>query len=140
EEGGGDEPGDVAGDQRRRPYLRLLAGLEPVLELAGADAEALTEALEGVEVGSQGAILALDAIERLPYQELARFFERARPRLRPGGLLVIEAANPHSTEVLKEALGDPRRQVPPLPEAVLVMCRAAGYPSAFSFHPGASGD
>jgi glycosyltransferase involved in cell wall biosynthesis len=141
EEGAEEVAGSDGGDQRRRPYLRLLAGHEPLLELApGAEPAALLVALEQAEVGSQGAILAVDAIERLPYSQLARFLELARSRLRPGGLLLVEAANPHSTEALKEALGDPRRNVPPLPEAMLAICRAAGYPSAFSFHPGGGGD
>ena len=99
----------------------------------------LSEHLEGHEDGSLGAIFSATAL-RLPVAELTTFAELARRKLAAGGLLIADSPNPHSAEALKLALTDPDGTPPLLPELVLALCRRAGFPEAFVFHPQGSGD
>jgi SAM-dependent methyltransferase len=96
--------------------------------------------LEGLEDGSLGAIVAAQVIEHLTYEELLRFFYITRAKLRPKGRLLLETVNPHAAHALKTFWVDPTHHHPVFPEVVLALCRIAGYPSAYVFHPGGNGD
>jgi hypothetical protein len=74
-------------------------------------------------------------IEHMPYDELRRFLELARAKLRSGGLLVAETVNPHAPHALKTFWVDPTHRHPVFPEVALVLCKLAGFASAYVFHP-----
>jgi glycosyltransferase involved in cell wall biosynthesis len=119
----------------RSEVARLVAGREPVLELAGGH-----EALHEAGQGSFGAIVARGVVERLPSEALPGFFAIALERLDADGVLVVETPNPHAARVLKTFWADPAHTRPLFPEVALGLCRLAGFGSAFVFHPGGSGN
>lgn len=86
-----------------------------------------------------GAVFSAQVIEHLPYGELMRFLDASRAKLRAGGLFVAETVNPHAPHALKTFWVDPTHQHPVFPEVALVLCRAAGFDSAYVFHPLGSG-
>jgi SAM-dependent methyltransferase len=89
---------------------------------------------------SYGAIFASHVIEHLTYEELVRFFELARKRLLPDGLLIAETVNPHSLSAFKTFWTDPTHNAPLFPEVTLAVARVAGYDSARIAFPGGAGD
>ncbi len=91
--------------------------------------------LEGLAESSLGAVFSAQVIEHLPYAELNSFLALSHSRLRPGGVLVAETVNPHAPHALKTFWVDPTHQHPLFPEVVLVLCRIAGFASAYVFHP-----
>jgi SAM-dependent methyltransferase len=97
-------------------------------------------ALEARPDGSLGAIFSAQVIEHIPAAELGRLLELSRARLRPGGLFVAETVNPHCVNALKAFWVDPTHEHPLFPETMLQMLRAAGFKSAYFFHPNASGN
>lgn len=97
-------------------------------------------ALEKVEPGSLGAIFSAQVIEHMPFEDLQRFLELGRSRLRPGGLMIVETVNPHSPAALKAFWVDPTHQHPLFPEVVLELCELAGYASGDVFAPVGDGD
>jgi glycosyltransferase involved in cell wall biosynthesis len=99
----------------------------------------LNDYLERLDDGSLGAVFSAQVVEHLPFGELRRFLTVARRKLRPGGILIAETVNPHSVRALKTFWVDPTHQHPLFPEVALVLCRLAGFPSAFVFHPNGSG-
>jgi hypothetical protein len=107
------------------PYLELLRDREPVLDLGAievADGD-VNHHLAGLPDGELGAVFAARTIEQLRYADLTLFLRRAREKLQPGGLFIAETT--------QHAL---------YPQVALTLCRAAGYESAYVFHPGGSGD
>jgi SAM-dependent methyltransferase len=100
------------------------------VELASAG-----EHLERVPEGSLGTIFSAQVVEHLPYTDLRRFVELSRSRLLPGGIFVAETVNPHAPHALKTFWTDPTHQHPLFPEVLLVLCRLAGFPYAYAFHP-----
>ena len=52
---------------------------------------------------------------------------------------MAETVNPHAPHALKTFWTDPTHQHPLFPEVLLVLCRLAGFPSAYAFHPLGSG-
>jgi SAM-dependent methyltransferase len=104
-------------------------GLDNV-ELASAG-----DYLERQPDASLGAIFSAQVIEHMPYDELRRFLELARAKLRSGGLLVAETVNPHAPHALKTFWVDPTHRHPVFPEVALVLCKLAGFASAYVFHP-----
>ena len=160
----------------QRPYLDLLEGRGPVLDVGcgrgefldllrdngipalGVDLDQgmvercrekghseveLGEAvayLEDREDNSLGAIFSAQLIEHLPRLELERFFELAAQKLEPGGLFIAETVNPHCARALKAFWLDLTHQHPIFPEVALMLCRIAGFPEAYVFHPLGGGD
>jgi glycosyltransferase involved in cell wall biosynthesis/SAM-dependent methyltransferase len=98
------------------------------------------EYLAGLEDASLGAIFCAQVIEHLPLPALQRLLVLARQKLREDGILIAETVNPHSPPALKTFWVDLTHQHPIFPEVALDLCRAAGFPAAFVFHPNGSGD
>ena len=86
-----------------------------------------------------GAVFSAQLVEHLGYQELQRFLRLSLARLRPGGIFVAETVNPHAPHALKTFWVDPTHHQPLFPEVLLVLCRLAGFDSAYVFHPLGSG-
>jgi SAM-dependent methyltransferase len=107
---------------------------------ADVKAGSANEYLEQLPEGTLGAVFSAQVIEHLPYADLTAFLRLARSRLRPGGLFVAETVNPHAPHALKTFWVDPTHQHPLFPEVMLVLCRIAGFRSAYVFHPLGSGD
>ena len=91
--------------------------------------------LESLAPQSLGAITAIHVIEHLPADALVRFFQLARERLRPGGLLVCETVNPHAPYALKTFWVDPTHQHPIFPEVAVALADIAGFSSGFMWFP-----
>ncbi len=89
---------------------------------------------------SLGGVAALAVVEHLPEPDLRRFLAEALRVLRPGGALLVETVNPHALQALKAFWVDPRHRHPLFPEAVLELCRQAGFAEGAVFHPTGSGD
>ena len=148
--------------ERQRPYVELLAGHEPVLDLGcgrgelvqllrddgidarGVDANAdmvafargaglpveqgdLLVALSETELGTLGAVTAIQVAEHLPPQVLRRFLELAHRALAPGGLLVVETINPASPTALRHYFADLTHAQPLMPETLELLARDAGF-------------
>jgi SAM-dependent methyltransferase len=96
--------------------------------------------LESLEDGSLGAVFAAQVIEHLPYEALLRLFRLAQRKLGADGILLAETVNPHSAAALKTFWVDPTHQHPIFPEVALSLAQAAGFASAFVFHPNGTGD
>lgn len=85
-------------------------------------------------------IFSAQVIEHMLPAELERVLDLARGALSPDGLLIAETVNPHAPDALKAFWVDPTHQHPIFPEVALVLCRIAGFRSAYVFFPGGSGD
>ena len=107
------------------------------LDVALGDA---VEYLLASDDGSQGAVVAAQVIEHLPYPELLRFLRTTLAKLAPGGVMIIETVNPHSPQALKHFWIDPTHQHPLFPEIVLALCRLTGYGSGYIWFPGGAGE
>jgi hypothetical protein len=99
------------------------------------DLGTINEFMEEVPEGELGAVFSAQVIEHISYNELAHFLELSLIKLRPGGLFVAETINPHAPHALKTFWVDPTHQHPVFPEVALVLCRLAGFASAYVFHP-----
>ncbi|HEY2216302.1 MAG TPA: class I SAM-dependent methyltransferase, partial [Solirubrobacteraceae bacterium] len=96
--------------------------------------------LQSLEDASLGAIFCAQVIEHLPYEQLLRLFALARRKLVTEGLFIAETVNPHSAAALKTFWVDPTHQHPIFPEVALALSQAAGFSTAFVFHPNGKGD
>jgi SAM-dependent methyltransferase len=97
------------------------------------------EFLEGTDV-SFGAVFSAQVIEHLPRSSLERFVSVAQRKLKPGGLFIGETVNPHCARALKAFWLDLTHEHPIFPEVALMLCRIAGFPEAYVFHPLGGGD
>ena len=96
--------------------------------------------LDAAEEGSLGVVFSAQVIEHIPYEGLQRLLSSALRALQPGGLFIAETVNPHAPDALKGFWLDPTHEHPLFPEVMLVLCRSAGFESAYVFHPNAGGD
>jgi len=157
------------------PYVKLLAGHEPVLDvgcgrgellqlLGEADVDARGIDLDpgmverarakGLQVeegdavahlerqpeGTLGAVVAVQVIEHLEYEDLQRLFASARRALAPGGLFVAETINPHSLQGFKTFWVDPTHRAPIFPEVAQTLALIHGFRAADIVYPHGSGD
>ena len=115
----------------------LDAGMVERCRAKGHDVERrdVNEYLEGLGEEALGAIFSAQVVEHMPYDQLMRFLAASVGKLRAGGLFVAETVNPHAPHALKTFWVDPTHQHPLFPEVALVLCRAAGFESAYVFHP-----
>jgi len=115
----------------------LDAGMVERCRAKGHDVEHrdVNEYLGALADGSLGAIFSAQVVEHMPYDELMRFLTASVAKLRVRGLFVAETVNPHAPHALKTFWVDPTHQHPLFPEVALVLCRAAGFGSAYVFHP-----
>jgi SAM-dependent methyltransferase len=113
------------------------AGMAAGARAAGldvAEGDAIAH-LESLPPGSLGAVTAIHVIEHLPADALVRFFQVARERLRPGGLLIAETVNPHAPYALKTFWVDPTHEHPVFPEVALALADIAGFSEGFMWFP-----
>jgi 2-polyprenyl-3-methyl-5-hydroxy-6-metoxy-1,4-benzoquinol methylase len=85
------------------------------LPVGRADA---TESLDEQADGSLGGVFLGRIAERMPSAALVRLLRRCRAKLRPGGVLVVEAVNPTCPAALAGFMADPAR-IRPLPPDLL---------------------
>lgn len=102
-----------------------------------ADAVAV---LKSAEAGSLGAVVAMQVIEHLEYEQLQELLLAARHALRAGGRLIVETVNPHAIAAMKGFWLDPTHQHPLFPEVTLELVQEAGFDSGFVFFPNGDGD
>jgi glycosyltransferase involved in cell wall biosynthesis len=131
----------------REPVLDLNPGRGELLDLLGEEGRACEgvsgdplDALENRAEGVLGAVVGVGLVGRLSGPDLSRLFALAHRALRPGGVLVLETANPHALAGLKLFWADPASRRPLFPETALALGREAGFPSAYVFHPGGTGN
>lgn len=113
------------------------AGARGHSELVEDDANSY---LEGVPDDSLGTVFCAQVIEHMPPDYLLRFIDLSLAKLKPGGILILEAPNPHSPHTNKIFWVDITHRAPVFPEVALTLCWAVGFGSAYVFHPGGSGD
>ncbi len=106
-------------------------------DLVEADANSY---LESVPDDSLGIVFCAQVIEHLSADYLLRFMALALAKLKPGGLLIAEAPNPHSPYTSKIFWVDITHRGPVFPEVALTVTWALGFGSAYVFHPAGSGD
>jgi len=157
------------------PYVKLLEGHEPVLDVgcgrgellqllgeAGIEARGIDidpgmverARAKGLQVeegdavahleeqpkGTLGAVVAVQVIEHLGYDDLQRLFASARRALAPGGLFVAETINPHSLQGFKTFWVDPTHRAPIFPEVAQTLALIHGFRTADILYPHGSGD
>lgn len=161
--------------QLQRPYVELLRGHDPVLDVGCGRGELMgllaSEGIEakgvdmdegmarvGQEAGmditvtdansylkdceddSLGAIISMQVIEHIPYEDLMEFLRLSRQKLQPGGVFIAETVNPHRPASLKTFWTDLTHQHPIFPEVALTHVRSAGFATAHLFFPAGSGE
>ncbi len=104
------------------------------------ECEEVNPYLQGVPDQSLGVLFSAQMIEHLPYRDLVRFLELGARKLKPDGLLIAETVNVHLIEGFKTFWLDPTHMTQAFPETLLVLCQAAGFDSAYAFHPFGVGD
>jgi SAM-dependent methyltransferase/glycosyltransferase involved in cell wall biosynthesis len=96
--------------------------------------------LEDQPEGALGAVVAVQVIEHLSYEDLLRLFELSRRALMPGGVLVVETINPHSLPAFKTFWVDPTHRAPIFPEVAHALALIHGFGEARILYPHGSGD
>lgn len=112
-------------------------GQDKGLDITVADANSY---LSGCEDNSLGAIISMQVIEHIPYEDLMEFFRLSRKKLMPGGVFIAETVNPHRPASMKTFWTDLTHQHPIFPEVALTHVRTAGFAAAHLFFPTGSGD
>jgi len=98
--------------------------------LAVREADPVTH-LAGQAESSLGAVTAFGLVERLSTHAQLELFDRALLALRPGGLLVVSAANPTALDVgAAEVWLDPARRRPVHPQLLELLALARGFGEA----------
>jgi SAM-dependent methyltransferase len=90
--------------------------------------------------GALGAVVAIQVIEHLSYEDLQRLLELSRRALAPGGLLVAETINPHSLPAFKTFWVDPTHRAPIFPEVAHALALIHGFGEARILYPHGGGD
>jgi SAM-dependent methyltransferase len=88
---------------------------------------------------SVGAVFSSQFAEHLSSEDLAGLVAAARRALQPGGLFIVETVNPHSIGALRTFWLDPSHVHPIFPEALLVLCRSAGFARGHVIYPNGTG-
>jgi len=96
--------------------------------------------LSDLPEASLGAVIAVQVIEHLSYEDLQRLFELTRRALVPGGLLIVETINPHSLPAFKTFWVDPTHRAPIFPEVAHALALIHGFDEARIVYPHGSGD
>lgn len=94
------------------------------------DAEGNLELLRDVEEGVLTAVFASAALSSLTPAQLDGLLRAIVARLAPGGVVVLDAPNPHNPASMKLVWADPGAQRPLFPELLVALCRVAGFGSA----------
>ncbi|HUR78322.1 MAG TPA: methyltransferase domain-containing protein [Acidimicrobiales bacterium] len=89
---------------------------------------------------SLGAVFSSQVVEHMTTTDLVDLIAAAKRALRPGGLFVAETVNPHSIAALRMFWLDPTHVRPVYPEALLLLCRAAGFARGYVLYPNGTGD
>ncbi|MCA1832483.1 MAG: class I SAM-dependent methyltransferase [Actinobacteria bacterium] len=89
---------------------------------------------------SLGAIVSLQFVEHVRLDELVELLALATTKLEPGGVFIAETVNPHSLPALKTFWIDLTHHKPIFPEALVTLCRDAGFASAYVMFPNGVGD
>jgi 2-polyprenyl-3-methyl-5-hydroxy-6-metoxy-1,4-benzoquinol methylase/glycosyltransferase involved in cell wall biosynthesis/ElaB/YqjD/DUF883 family membrane-anchored ribosome-binding protein len=117
--------------------MLAIARVHGVTNVEEADA---VQVLKDAEAGSLGAVVAMQVIEHLEYEQLQELLLAARHALRGGGRLIVETVHPHAIAAMKGFWLDPTHQHPLFPEVTLELVQEAGFDSGFVFFPGGGGD
>jgi glycosyltransferase involved in cell wall biosynthesis/SAM-dependent methyltransferase len=117
--------------------MLAIARVHGITKVEEADA---VEVLKNAEAGSLGAVVAMQVIEHLEYEQLQELLLAARHALRAGGRLIVETVNPHAIAAMKGFWLDPTHQHPLFPEVTLELVQEAGFDSGFVFFPNGDGD
>jgi SAM-dependent methyltransferase len=89
---------------------------------------------------SVGAVFSSQFVEHLSSGEVAELVDAAKRALRPGGLFIAETVNPHAIAAFRTFWLDPTHVRPIFPEALLLLCRAAGFARGYVMYPMERGD
>jgi glycosyltransferase involved in cell wall biosynthesis/SAM-dependent methyltransferase len=120
--------------------------LDPgMLERAGSKGHSveLKDAVQYLESAAEGEldlIFSAQLIEHVAPDSLSRLLNACHRALRPGGMLIAETVNPHSPMAAKTFWLDFTHQRPIFPEALLFLCRSAGFAKGEIFFPRGVGD
>lgn len=96
--------------------------------------------LRNTERHALDAIVSLQFVEHIDYDELLELLRLAVSRLAPGGLFIAETVNPHSIAALRTFWVDLSHYKPIFPESLIVLCRASGFSAARVAFPCGTGD
>jgi len=88
---------------------------------------------------SLAAVFSAQFIEHIPPPELERLFRATARALRPGGVMIAETVNPHSTRAAKAFWVDLTHQHPIYPEVVVALARLTGFGTGRIVFPHGSG-
>jgi len=102
--------------RREGAYLPLLkqAGI-PALELEQDPVACLLR----LEANSQGAIIAFQRVEQLPFKVLTTMVDQSLRVLKPGGVMIVETPSPSALAALLDARGFSKVSVGPQDESVI---------------------
>lgn len=95
--------------------------------------------LENQPEHSLAAVFSAQFIEHIPPPELERLFRATARALRPGGVMIAETVNPHSTRAAKAFWVDLTHQHPIYPEVVVALARLTGFGTGRIVFPHGSG-
>ena len=89
---------------------------------------------------SQDAIVAIQVVEHVSYDDLISFLQLSHAKLENGGVLIFETVNPHSLEAFKTFWTDLTHQRPIFPEVALAWCWLVGFEEAYVVFPNGTGE
>ena len=130
-----------AGDGGGYVGIDLDEGMVAECRKQGFDVE-LDDALAWLErqpEHSLAAVFSAQFIEHIPPPELERLFRATARALRPGGVMIAETVNPHSTRAAKAFWVDLTHQHPIYPEVVVALARLTGFGTGRIVFPHGSG-
>jgi hypothetical protein len=129
--------------QRVEPYLKYFEHMTPVLDLATGDGEFLrAAAAAGIEASASsgdasahlrslapatlGGAFASHLMDGLPAEGVTELLAALRQALKPGGIAILEAANPASFAGYVTAVRTGARSLARSPEELAALANAAG--------------
>lgn len=86
-----------------------------------------SQALAGCDADTLAAVVSLQMLERVPVELADRIVRSAYRALRPGGVLVLETANPASLVTASDFWRNPRHLRPVHPEILSVLYTESGF-------------